>query len=260
MLADAEAGLIDVIVVHKLDRFARNRRVAFEAFERLGKAHVGFVSLSEHIDYSSPSGQLMLTMLVGLSQFYSDNLSLETKKGKAERKAQGLYNGLVPFGLKRQADTGLPVPDPETYPGLLMAFQLAAQGKSDRDVAEALNANGYRTTGNRGRNPFTKDTVCPMLQNRFYLGQLPDGRGGWLPAVHQAVLDESLFARAAATRQANQSGSVKVTRAHRRHSLSGLGTCGHCGGRLHILTERKKTVRIYCYQRRQLTSCQQRST
>src|SRR5688500_12967749 len=58
MLADAEAGLIDVIVVHKLDRFSRNRRVAFEAFERLGKARVGFVSLSEQIDYSSPSGQL----------------------------------------------------------------------------------------------------------------------------------------------------------------------------------------------------------
>ena len=54
MLADAEAGLIDVVVVHKLDRFARNRRVAFEAFERLGKARVGFVSLSEQIDYSSP--------------------------------------------------------------------------------------------------------------------------------------------------------------------------------------------------------------
>src|SRR5215213_10601678 len=259
MLADAEAGLIDVIVVHKLDRFARNRRVAFEAFERLGKAHVGFVSLSEHIDYSSPSGQLMLTMLVGLSQFYSDNLSLETQKGKAERKAQGLYNGLVPFGLKKHADSGLPVPDPETYPGLLLAFQLAAQGKSDRDVADALNTAGYRTSGNRGRNPFTKDTINRLLQNRFYLGQLPDGQGGWVPGAHQPVLDDELFSQAAAARRANQSGSLKVTRAHQRHSLSGLGTCGHCGGRLHILTERKKMVRIYCYQRRQVSACPQRS-
>jgi DNA invertase Pin-like site-specific DNA recombinase len=259
MLVDAEAGLIDVVVVHKLDRFARNRRVAFEAFERLGKARVGFVSLSEQIDYSSPSGQLMLTMLVGLSQFYSDNLSFETKKGKAERKAQGLYNGLVPFGLKKDADSGLPVPDPETYPGLLLAFQLAAQGKSDRDVADALNTAGYRTTGNRGRNPFTKDTVCRMLQNRFYLGELPDGDSGHVPAAHQPVLDTELFDRAAAARRANQSGSLKVTRAHRRHSLSGLGNCGYCGGRLHILTDRGGKARIYCYQRRQVSSCDQRS-
>src|SRR5215207_61412 len=259
MLADAGAGLFDVVVVHKLDRFARNRRVAFEAFERLGKAHVGFVSVSEQIDYSSPQGQLMLTMLVGLSQFYSDNLSLETKKGKAERKAQGLYNGLVPFGLKRHAESGLPVPDPETYPGLILAFQLAAEGKSDRDVADALNTAGYRTTGSRGRNPFTKDTVNRLLQNRFYLGQLPDGEGSWTPGVHQPVLDEEIFTQATAARRANQSGSLKVARAHRRHSLSGLGICGHCGGRLHILTERKKTVRIYCYQRRQISSCPQRS-
>src|SRR5829696_1433909 len=244
MLTDAGVGLFDVVVVHKLDRFARNRRVAFEAFERLGKAHVGFVSISEQIDYSSPSGQLMLTMLVGLSQFYSDNLSLETKKGKAERKAQGHYNGLVLFGLKKHVDSGLPVPDPETYPGLLLAFQLAAQGKSDRDVADALNTAGYRTTGNRGRNPFTKDTVCRILQNRFYLGELPDGQDGHVPAAHQPVLDAELFAQAAAARRANQSGSLKVTRAHRRHSLSGLGMCGHCGGRLHVRRERYRTVRM----------------
>src|SRR5215207_4302756 len=158
MLADAELGQLDVIVVHKLDRFSRNRRMAFEAFERLGKAGVGFVSLSEQMDYSGPAGQLMLTMLVGLSQFYSDNLAVETKKGKAERKAQGLHNGLLPFGLKKNED-GIPVPDPETYSGLLLAFQLAAEGKSDREVAAALNAAGYRTSGNRGRNLFTKDTI-----------------------------------------------------------------------------------------------------
>ncbi len=80
-----------------------------------------------------------------------------------------------------------------------------------------------------------------------------------MPGAHQPVLDEELFNQAAAARRANQSGSLKVTRAHRRHSLSGLGICGHCGGRLHILTERKKTVRIYCYQRRQVSSCPQRS-
>jgi site-specific DNA recombinase len=90
MLEDAEAGRIDVIVVHKNDRFARNRRIAFETFDRLSKCGVGFVSIAENMDYSTPAGQLMLTMLVGLNQFYSDNLSLETKKGKHERKAQDL--------------------------------------------------------------------------------------------------------------------------------------------------------------------------
>jgi site-specific DNA recombinase len=51
LLKDAERRVIDVVLVHKLDRFARNRRVAFDAFERFGKAGVGFVSLAEQMDY-----------------------------------------------------------------------------------------------------------------------------------------------------------------------------------------------------------------
>src|SRR4051812_27183546 len=56
MLADAEAGRFDLLIVPNLDRFARNRRVAFDAYERLGRAGVGFISVSENIDYSSAQG------------------------------------------------------------------------------------------------------------------------------------------------------------------------------------------------------------
>src|SRR5215204_348832 len=137
LIADAETRRFDVVIVHKLDRFARNRRVAFDAFHRLGSAGVGFVSIAENMDYSTPSGQLMLTMLVGLAQFYSDNLSWETKKGKGERKARGLHNGLLPFGTTKGPD-GLPVLDTTVWgcdvatrreivpaAGLRLAFELA---------------------------------------------------------------------------------------------------------------------------------------
>ena len=99
-------------------------------------------------------------------EYYSANLSAETRNGKAERKRQGSCNGLIPFGTMK-GENGIPVADPETHPGLVMAFEMAAAGASDRDVARALNASGYLTTGNRGGNVFTKDTVRPMLQNRF---------------------------------------------------------------------------------------------
>jgi site-specific DNA recombinase len=260
MLADAEAGLIDVVVVHKLDRFARNLRVTLETLERLERSGVGFVSISEQMDFTTPIGKVILATLAAFAQYYSDNLSTETKKGKAERKAQGLFNGLLPFGLKTNPN-GVPVPDPETYPGLLLAFRLAAEGKSDREVATALNAAGYRTSGNRGQNPFTKDTVCRLLQNRFYLGQLPDGQGGWLTAVHQPVLDAELFDQAQQARAANRRvpGPKSVPPGKRTHSLSGLGTCAHCGSRLHVMTDRHGKARIYCYAARQGQRCGQRS-
>ncbi len=205
-----------MVVVHKLDRFARNRRLAFDAFHRLGTAGVGFVSIAENMDYSTPAGQFMLTMLVGMAQFYSDNLSFETKKGKHERKAQGLHNGLLPFGVTAEP-SGLPVLDRvaracdvatrrEVVPGdgLVSAFELAAAGKTDREIARALTAAGYRTSGNRGANPFTKDTVRVILRNRFYVGELPDGNGGWVPGKHGALIDPALFERAQRARDINR--------------------------------------------------------
>ena len=158
MMEDAGSHRFDVIVVHKLDRFSRNLRVTLEHFERLGRAGVSFTSITEDMDFSSPWGRLALTLLGGLAQFYSDNLGLEVKKGKAERKAQGLYNGLLPFGAMEGED-GVPVADPGALPGLRMAFELAVQGKSDREVAVALNKAGYRTSGNQRNGPFRKDTV-----------------------------------------------------------------------------------------------------
>ena len=96
MLADAEAGAFDVLIVHKLDRFARNVMVALETLHQLEANDVGFVSLSESMDFASPIGKVTLTMLASFAQYYSDNLSAETKKGKAERKRQGMYNGVIP--------------------------------------------------------------------------------------------------------------------------------------------------------------------
>ena len=98
-----------------------------------------------------------MALLGTFAQYYSDNLSQETKKGWAERRAQGLYCGLLPFGTKK-GENGIPTPDPNTYPGLVMAFELASKGKTDREVAQALNANEYRTAGNRGNRPFAKDS------------------------------------------------------------------------------------------------------
>jgi DNA invertase Pin-like site-specific DNA recombinase len=205
LLEYAQAGLFDVIVVHKNDRLARNRRIGFESFDILGKAGVGFVSIAENMDYGTPSGQLMLTMLVGLNQFYSDNLSLETRKGKAECKAQGFYNGLLAFGVATD-HAGMPILDMEsrscevatrreiaTGDGLVYASELARAGKTDREIALALNQAGYRTTGNRGSNSFQKDSVRVMLRNRFYVGNLPGGQGGWIPGPHGALIDPDLF-------------------------------------------------------------------
>src|SRR5436190_15927489 len=139
MLHDAHEGLFDVIVVHKMDRFSRSMRVAVQVFEQLGKCNVGLVSVSEpNVDYSTPQGKLFMHMLWALAQFYSDNLAQEVRKGKIERRQQGLYNGTLPYGFIK-GENSVPIPDRRdlglgdgrtNYEGLLLIFQRAANGYS----------------------------------------------------------------------------------------------------------------------------------
>jgi site-specific DNA recombinase len=254
MLADAETGAFDALVVHELDRFARSVIVALETLHQFEDLNIGFVSITEQLDFTTPIGKVILTTLAAFAEYYSANLSAETRKGKAERKRQGIYNGLLPFGA-RKAENGIPEPNPETFSGLVMAFEMAATGATDREVAQALNATGYRTTGNRGANPFTKDTVRPMLQNRFYLGELPDGQGGWIPGKHAPMIDKALFDAALTARFRNvRRRHTPGTPLRSPWALSGVATCA-CGSAMRSSGRSDHRRRIECSGRSQGLEC-----
>jgi DNA invertase Pin-like site-specific DNA recombinase len=264
LLDEARARLFDVVLVHKLDRFSRNRRIAFEGFDRLAKWGVGFVSLSENMDFSTPWGGLALTMLVGLAQFYSDNLSQETKKGWRERRAQGLYCGLLPFGAAK-AEDGTPIPDREqrsvggstlvNYDGLLLAFAEAAAGRTDRQIARLLNERGYRVSGNRGPHPFSKDTLRGLLTNRFYLGEIPDEKGGWMKAAHAPLVPVELWERVQQARASNRRARLGVTSGRTVGSLTGVSRCAGCGSRINVRDTIRGRQRVECYGRGQGNGC-----
>ena len=79
MIDDALARRYDVLVIHKLDRFARNARITLECLEKLEKAGVGFIFITEQVDFSTPIGKVMLANLAAFRQYYSDNLSAEVR-------------------------------------------------------------------------------------------------------------------------------------------------------------------------------------
>jgi site-specific DNA recombinase len=257
-IADGLDRKYDILVVHKVDRFSRKLRITLEYFDKLGKAGVGFVSIVEQMDFSTPWGKFTLSMLGGLAELYSDNLSQETKKGWHERRAQGLYCGLLPFGAMKGED-GVPLPHPDTYPGLLMAFELAAQGKSDKEVAQTLNATGYRTAGNQGNRPFSKDTVRGMLQNPFYIGQLSDGNGQWLKAKHEPFINEELWGQVQESRQRNRRAPRNRPGKATISSFAGITYCWYCKGRIHVGTSHNGKRRMLCYNRSKGWDCPQKS-
>jgi site-specific DNA recombinase len=269
MLAEAESGRFGVVVVHKMDRFARNLRITLECFERLGKARVGFASVCEpDLDYSTPQGFLFLTMLGALAEWYSRNLATETRKGWAERKQRGLYAGRLPFGVSKGED-GIPVPDtrpaePEghtsNHDGLILAFERAAEGATDAEVAEALNVAGYRPSPTARRARFTRDATRSMLANRFYVGELPIGKrgaGGWVRGAHEPLVPLALFeaVQRQRARRTSQANAHHVKNGSQVYALSGLVRCGACGEPMHI----EGAQRLTCWGRRQVQGCREKS-
>ena len=93
LLEDAAHGVFDVVIVHTIDRWARNVGVQRQALQRLGEAGVGFASVTENIDFTTPAGKLMLTMIGGVSEFFSDQLAVHVSKGQRERAEKGLPSG-----------------------------------------------------------------------------------------------------------------------------------------------------------------------
>ena len=258
-MEDAMSGHYDVLVVHKIDRFSRDVRLTLEYFWKLGKAGVGFVSIENQMDYTTPSGKFMLVMQGGLAELYSDNLSQEVKKGLAERKAQGFHLGPMPFGATTGED-GVAIPDPRNYAGLKLAFELGAEGHTDRQIAQELNLRDYRTVGTRGGKPFSTTTVQGILTNKFYRGYLKEDTGDWVRGRHESFISEELWSAAQETRKRNRTSThSKCGTAKRVWSLTGLTHCWECKGRIHAQNIYKGTPRLGCYTRQKGHGCNHKS-
>ncbi len=240
MRRDAKKKKFDAIVVHKFDRFARNRTDAL-AIKSLLRHEYGIkvFSVSEPSeDSDGPLGALIEGIMESVADWYSRNLAAETVKGKRERARQGFHNNRPPFGMDKD-DKGVLIPNERELVALIKSYELYAGGDySDNQIAKYLNENGYKSkTGKR----FSTDTVRDMLQNRTYLGYVkyqPYGRNSdgsrsysgeveWYEGKHTAVIDEDLFDRcqeARATRYVSKEYRPK----HRVFLLNGIIYCAEC--------------------------------
>ncbi len=259
MRRDARKRKFDAIIVHKFDRFARNRTDAL-AIKSLLRHDYGIkiLSVSEPSeDSDGPMGALIEGIMESVADWYSQNLAAETAKGKKERSHQGKHNNRAPFGMKKDEHKNL-VPDENELPGLLMAYESYARDKfSDTDIARLLNKVGYRSKTGR---PFSKETVRDILQNRTYLGKVKyqkhktrsDGTRSyeepveWFEGQHDGVIDEELFERCQKVR-AKRSSHRQATKRYNPYLLRGLLYCYRCCSN----EPKDKTFRYYGKMRSQ---------
>ena len=237
LLEDAEADRVQIIMVHTLDRWSRNVMVTLQSFRILADKRTAFVSLSEHIDYSTPEGKLQLTILAAFAAYFSDMLAKHTSKGKGERAMQGLYNGDIPFGYRRTGAKMPPEHDPKNFPGLRMLGELRMTGTSAEKIADALNAAGYRTGSKRfGDRLFTIDTVNAMTRNEFFAAFAPDDDRGTIiykgeryRGQHPAAFTYEEWQRIRVGSRMNYNAPHRAEQSRLVYEFAGYASDIHCG-------------------------------
>ena len=209
LMEDARQGKFDIVIVDKVDRFFRHLAGLLSALDQLNSYNVAFVSVMEQLDFSTPWGKLMLTVLGILAEIYIDNLRQETRKGKQVRAQKGLWNGnpaygycrglcsdcqepngkgyCPEFGKSNKVEGKKLIPHPIDSQVVRSVFKWYLQGKlSDKMIAEKLNQQPFempdgimlipRQCGHPGRSlpgPFSRDIIRDILKRVFYTGKLP---------------------------------------------------------------------------------------
>jgi len=191
----AEDRSIDCLVVHKLDRLARNLEDHAAIRAALRKAGVQLHSVTETLE-DSASGKLVEGILASIAEFYSANLGQEIRKGMDQKAAQGGWPVRAPFGYRnvrrdgpgRRAESVLE-PDPQA-PVVAWAFERYATGTlSLAALTEHLVEMGLR---NRLGNPPGVSAIHRMLRNPVYAGVIR-WRGVEREGIHQPLVPRERF-------------------------------------------------------------------
>lgn len=235
---------IRYLVVHKLDRLARNIKDYATVREMLEKAGVQLVSVTEGLE-ATPSGRMVEGMLAVVAEWYSNNLSTEIRKGQAQKVREGGWPTHAPVGYRNVRIEGAGgqrrgratiVPDKQA-PLVGQAFELYATGEwSLSALRKEMHTRGLR---NRGTGPMTRSGLCDMLKNVAYIGKVP-WRGEVHDGSHEPIVPTPLFERVQQVLAGHDRAKVRQ-RTH-THYLKGLLRCGSCESQLiyNIVKNRKR--------------------
>ena len=198
LLADVEAGKIDIILLYKIDRLTRSLTDFARIVEVLDGAGASFVSITQSFNTTTSMGRLTLNMLLSFAQFEREVTGERIRDKIAASKRKGLWmGGPVPLGYE-VCDRKLVVKDNEAEQVRHIMRRYLALG-SVPALAEELNREGYRTKvqrrtsgPHRGGCIFRRGTLYHLLSNRIYRGFIVH-RGKAYPGAHEPIVDAELW-------------------------------------------------------------------
>jgi len=240
LLADIEAGLVDVVVVYKIDRLSRSLMDFAKLVQIFDQNEVTFVSVTQSFNTTTSMGRLTLNILLSFAQFEREVIGERVRDKIAASRARGMWmGGPVPLGY-RVENRKLLVDNAEAAT-VRRVFEGFAEIGSATRLLPILRAEGLLTKHGR---PFDKGAVYKLLANRVYLGEAVH-KGKSYPGEHAAIIPQALW---------NQVHEIMATNPHMRAGLARnrspallRGLIFGADGRALSPTHTRKQGRLYRY-------------
>jgi DNA invertase Pin-like site-specific DNA recombinase len=190
LLADIDAGLVDVIVCYKIDRLSRSLMDFAKLVQTFDAHEVTFVSVTQSFNTTTSMGRLTLNILLSFAQFEREVIGERVRDKIAASRARGMWmGGPVPLGY-RVENRKLVVDEPAAAT-VRRVFEGFAEIGSGKRLLPILAEEGLVTKTGR---PFDKGALYKLLVNRVYLGEAVH-KGRAFPGEHAAIIPRALWDR-----------------------------------------------------------------
>ncbi|MFA7387582.1 MAG: recombinase family protein, partial [Thiohalobacteraceae bacterium] len=240
LIEDVEAGLVDVIVVYKIDRLSRSLMDFAKLVEVFDRHGVTFVSVTQAFNTTTSMGRLTLNILLSFAQFEREVTGERIRDKFAASRAKGMWmGGFVPMGYD-VVHRKLLINEPEaaTVRGI---FERFVELGSATMLTRELVANGVL---NKRGKPIDKGFLYKLLRNRVYIGEAVH-KGTSYPGEHRAIIDQPLWDQVHAILQESPRQRAANTRTQTPALLKGL--IFTATGIAMTPTATKKGSRLYRY-------------
>lgn len=241
MIADSSKKQFQGVLVYQLDRFARSRYDSAHYKNILKKNGVRVLSARENISEDA-SGILIESVLEGMAEYYSAELSQKIKRGMSIAAEKCLYlGGTVALGYKVNPDRTYSV-DEDTAQYVRKIFELYSGGCTVAEINAYLNSQNIKSV--RGSS-FNKNSLHSILKNKRYIGvytykdmEIPDG----VPRI----ISDDLFYKVQRIMEINKKAHAHLHR-DEEYILTTKLFCGHCREMMTGFSGTSKTGKMYRY-------------
>lgn len=166
MIKDAESGNFDYVIVHKLDRFSRDKYDSALYKRKLKQCGVRLISVTEQLD-DSPESVILESVIEGMAEYYSKNLARETMKGLKENAYKCKHTGgLPPLGYDVNEEKKYITNEKEAE-SVKLIFEMCISGHSRSETIDELNSRGFTT---KLGTVFRPNSIHSILTNEKYTG------------------------------------------------------------------------------------------